>query len=218
MDTLWPQQQGMRLYGFGMFLVLLRPPRLNRKMSVVVSTACLASVDVPFYEESINLENSSGISSSWMQNGPRCTWQISTHIQHILVIIAQVCAQEFNLKLVGHRCQCEEPHHPALFSQDQVFILFFNILACLAGKDNLVTGGSNWPLIGFTYTSCFRLGSRTNRFQGDADLLQTCKMGMYYISLLILWMLVLRGTDHRQSEKIRILHFDCGGFISSLLG
>jgi hypothetical protein len=153
-----------------------------------------------------------------MQNGPRCTWQISTHIQHILVIIAQVCAQEFNLKLVGHRCQCEEPHHPALFSQDQVFILFFNILACLAGKDNLVTGGSNWPLIGFTYTSCFRLGSRTNRFQGDADLLQTCKMGMYYISLLILWMLVLRGTDHRQSEKIRILHFDCGGFISSLLG
>jgi hypothetical protein len=47
-----------------------------------------------------------------------------------------------------------------------------------SGKDNLVTGGSNWPLIGFTYTSCFRLGSRTNRFQGDADLLQTCKMGL----------------------------------------
>lgn len=124
MDTLWPQQQGMRLFGFGMFLVPLRPPRLNWKMSVVVSTACLISVDVPFYEESINLQNLSGMSSSWMQNGPRCTWQISTHTQHIVVIIAQVCAQEFNLKLVGHRCQWEEPHHPALFSQDHIFILF----------------------------------------------------------------------------------------------
>jgi hypothetical protein len=78
-----------------------------------------------------------------------------------------------------------------------------------SGKDNLVTGGSNWPFIGLTYTSCFiRLGSRTDRFQGDSDLLQTCKMGMYYISLLILWMLLLRGTDRSQPEKIRVSHFD----------
>jgi hypothetical protein len=62
------------------------------------------------------------------------------------------------------------------------------------------------------------MGSRTDRFQGEADLLQTCKMGMYYISLLILWMLLIRDTDRSQPEKNRVSHFDCGGFISSLLG
>ncbi len=62
------------------------------------------------------------------------------------------------------------------------------------------------------------MGSRTDRFQGDADLLQTCKMGMYHRSLLILWMLVLRGTDRSQPEMIIVSHFDCAGFISSLLG
>lgn len=53
------------------------------------------------------------------------------------------------------------------------------ILVIIAQAKTIWSGGSNWPLIGLTYTSCFiRLGSRTDRFQGDADLLQTCKMGL----------------------------------------